>query len=73
MTLETQLEASRANAGVIEALRARLGERLTTAAAVCQQHGTDESYHAPFAPDAVAFAETTEEVAEIVKICAQAR
>ena len=29
MTLETQLEASRANAGAIEALRALLGERLT--------------------------------------------
>ncbi|MEM7223567.1 MAG: FAD-linked oxidase C-terminal domain-containing protein [Pseudomonadota bacterium] len=73
MTLETQLEAPNSKARVIEALRDLLGERLTTSVAVCQQHGTDESYHTPFPPDAVAFAESTEEVAQIVKICAAER
>jgi D-lactate dehydrogenase (cytochrome) len=55
---------------VIEQLRALLGERLSTSAAVREQHGHDESYHPTHAPDAVAFAESTEEVAEIVRICA---
>ncbi len=55
---------------VVEALRALLGERLSTSAAVREQHGHDESYHRGYPPDAVAFAETTEEVARIVKLCA---
>jgi D-lactate dehydrogenase (cytochrome) len=56
---------------VIAALRARFGERLSTAAAVREQHGRDESYHTPAPPDAVVFAHSTEEVAEIVALCAR--
>jgi D-lactate dehydrogenase (cytochrome) len=56
---------------LLAALRQRLGDRLSTSAAVCEQHGKDESYHAPYAPDAVAFVQSTEEVAEIVRLCAQ--
>jgi D-lactate dehydrogenase (cytochrome) len=56
---------------VIELLRQRLGERLSTAAAVREQHGHDEAWHETMAPDAVAFPESTEEVAEIVRICAE--
>ena len=56
---------------LIEALRQRLGDRLSTAAAVREQHGRDESYHAAHAPDAVAFAQSTEEVVEIVTLCAR--
>src|SRR6476661_8978621 len=55
---------------VIEALRARFGDRLSTAIAVRTQHGKDESYHAAHAPDAVVFARSTEDVAETVKLCA---
>jgi D-lactate dehydrogenase (cytochrome) len=55
---------------VIAALRGRFGERLSTAAAVREQHGRDESYHAPAPPDAVVFARSTEEVAEVVRLCA---
>ena len=58
-------------ASAIAELAALLGDRLTTSTAIREQHGRDESYHAAFAPDAVAFADTTEEVAEIVKICAR--
>jgi len=50
-------------------LRQLLGDRLSTSASVCAQHGKDESYHAPHAPDAVAFAHSTEEVVAIVKAC----
>ena len=55
---------------IIAALRARFGDRLSTAPAVRTQHGKDESYHAAHAPDAVVFARSTEEVAETVKLCA---
>jgi D-lactate dehydrogenase (cytochrome) len=57
----------------MDALRARFGERFTTSTAVCEQHGKDESYHQPHAPDAVVFPHSTEEVAEIVRICAAHR
>ncbi len=55
----------------IDALSALLGDRLSVSVAVREQHGKDESYHTPHPPDAVAFAQSTEEVAEIVKICAE--
>jgi D-lactate dehydrogenase (cytochrome) len=56
---------------LLAALRQPLGDRLSTSAAICAQHGKDESYHQPHAPDAVAFAQSTEEVAEIVRLCAR--
>ena len=58
------------DASLLASLRQLLGDRLSTSPAVCAHHGKDESYHAPHAPDAVAFAHSTEEVAAIVKICA---
>jgi D-lactate dehydrogenase (cytochrome) len=56
---------------LITELRELLGERLSTAHAVREQHGHDESYHEVAAPDAVAFAESTEDVAAIVTVCAR--
>ena len=55
----------------LDALKALLGDRLSTSAAVREQHGRDESFHAAKAPDAVAFARSTEEVAAIVRLCAE--
>ena len=55
------------------ALQALLGDRFSTAASVREHHGKDESYHAPFDPDGVAFARTTDEVSATVKICAAHR
>src|SRR3954468_16790041 len=52
-------------------LRQLLGERVSTAGAVREQHGKDESYHPSVPPDAVVFARSTEEVSAIVKICAR--
>ena len=60
-------------AAVIEGLKARFGDRLSTAAAVREQHGRDESYHLPAPPDAVVFAQSTDEVAEVVRACAAAK
>ena len=72
MREEASASAGRGDAAAaIAELRARLGERLSTAAAVREQHGKDPTYHAGRAPDAVAFARSTEEVAEIVAICAR--
>ena len=59
------------NPALLAALRQRLGDRLSTSAAICEQHGKDKSYHAPHAPDAVAFVQSTEEVAAVVGLCAQ--
>lgn len=56
-----------------EALRTLLGDRFTTAAAVREHHGRDESWHPPKAPEAVCFPESTAEVSTIVQICAAAR
>ena len=65
------VEAARVNDDLIEALREVVGPRLSTSAAVCEQHGRDESYHTPHPPDVVVFAESTDEVAGIVKACAR--
>lgn len=65
------MDAARAEVDTaVGVLRQRLGERLSTSAAVREQHGRDESHHAAHAPDAVAFPRSTEEVAEIVRVCA---
>ena len=56
---------------LVEELKALLGERLSVSQTVRDQHGHDESYHATAAPDAVAFAHSTEEVAAIVKLAAK--
>lgn len=58
---------------LIEALRERLGDRLSTRRAEREQHGRGESYHATLPPDAVCYAHTTEEVSAIVTLCAAHR
>ena len=60
------------SATVIEELRARYGTRVSTSESVLDLHGRDESYHAPAPPDAVFFAESTDEVAHAVGVCAAA-
>jgi D-lactate dehydrogenase (cytochrome) len=57
----------------LDELKRLLGDRLSTADAVREHHGRDESGWPATPPDAVAFAESTEDVAEIVRICAHHR
>lgn len=57
-------------ASAIRELQDILGDRLSLNSAIREQHGRGEGHHPGMAPDAVAFAETTEEVAKIVQICA---
>jgi D-lactate dehydrogenase (cytochrome) len=56
---------------LLEALRARFGERLSTALAVREQHGRDESPFSVPPPGAVLFAESTADVSEAVRLCSQ--
>src|SRR5271163_916912 len=70
MTASAALRHSPLDGSLLASLRELLGARLSTSAAVCADHGKDESYHMPHSPDAVAFAHSTDEVSEIVKLCA---
>jgi D-lactate dehydrogenase (cytochrome) len=55
------------------ALSDLLGEAFVTSRAVRDHHGRDESPLPPAPPDAVAFPRSTDEVARIVRICAEHR
>jgi D-lactate dehydrogenase (cytochrome) len=63
--------ASTEREAAIASLQHLLGDRLSTAAAVRERHGKDESYHPSVPPEAVAFARSTEEVSAIVQVCAR--
>ncbi len=52
---------------MLAALKSRFAERFSTAQAVREQHGRDESPFEVTPPDAVVFAESTEDVAYVVK------
>jgi D-lactate dehydrogenase (cytochrome) len=54
-------------------LSARFGKRFSRGESICLQHGRDESVHTPALPDGVVFAESTEEVAEAVRLCHEHR
>lgn len=58
-------------AEAIEALGALLGDRLSTAMVLREQHGKGEDRHRVVPPDAVAFAASTGDVGAIVAICAR--
>ncbi|MFT3671487.1 FAD-binding oxidoreductase [Aestuariivirga sp.] len=54
----------------IAKVRELLGDRLSTAPAVREQHGKDQTWNEGAPPDAVAFVKNTGEVSAIVAICA---
>ena len=60
-------------AAAIAALRGRFGDRLSTSAALRLQHGDITTYLPSQPPDAVVFAESTEDVQHLVTICAANR
>ena len=53
----------------LEELKELLGERLSLSESVREQHGHDESFHSSVPPEAVAYAQSNQEISEIVKIC----
>jgi len=57
-------------ASLVAALQALFEDRFSMTQAVRDHHGRDESSYDPMPPDAVVFAQSTEEVAQAVKLCA---
>lgn len=58
---------------VVAALTASFEDRVVTSEVERTQHGTDEGWHEPIAPDGVVYVESTEEVIEVVRTCAAHR
>ncbi|NYT63988.1 FAD-binding protein [Alcaligenaceae bacterium] len=56
-------------AGFLDALKEQFGDRFSTAYAVCEHHGRDESPYPPMLPDGVVFALSTEDVAWVARHC----
>jgi D-lactate dehydrogenase (cytochrome) len=56
---------------VIASIRSFLGERLSTAQAMREQHSRGEDTTPPTLPDAVAFVQTTDEISRIMALCHQ--
>ena len=55
----------------LQKLKSLMGERFSQSESVRTTHGKGESWHTPQLPDCVCFPENTEEVAAIVRICAE--
>ena len=64
--LRPRIERRPVPAAMLEALKARFGERCSTAASVRDQHGRGESAYDAAPPDVVVFCESTAEVAFVV-------
>ncbi|MBI3531706.1 MAG: FAD-binding protein [Burkholderiales bacterium] len=56
---------------LVEALKARFGERCSTALVVREQHGRDESVYSVPPPAAVVFAESTADVSDAIKLASE--
>jgi D-lactate dehydrogenase (cytochrome) len=57
---------------VMASLAGVVGDRATRSPGILDGHGRSEAYHVVRAPDVVVFPESTEEVARIVRLCAEA-
>jgi D-lactate dehydrogenase (cytochrome) len=66
-----QFEARPVPAAMIDALKERFGPRCSTALAVREQHGRDESPFEVPPPDVVVYAESTDDVVAVVKLAAR--
>ncbi|MGC3979294.1 MAG: FAD-binding protein [Paludibacteraceae bacterium] len=58
---------------LLASLRQQFGSRFSQGESVRLQHGRDESKHPPMLPDGVVFAESTEEVAAVLRLCREHR
>jgi len=58
-------------ADLIEGLLASFGDRFVTSEAIRLEHGKSETHFEPMPPDAVVYAESTNEVVAAVKLCAE--
>ena len=69
----TAKQSTQMKRDVIDRLREMLGDRVSTAESVREQHGKGESWHPAQLPDVVCFAQTNQEVADIVRLCAETK
>ena len=69
--LAPALQLREVPAALIEALQQRFGAQCSTVLAVREQHGRDESIFSVPPPSAVVFAESTQDVADAVRLAAQ--
>ncbi|KAK7498890.1 hypothetical protein BaRGS_00009982 [Batillaria attramentaria] len=66
----SQAVAEKVTDGFVEDLRNVVGKaNVSTAEAVRDQHGHDESYHPTKMPDVVVFAQSVDHVSKVVKLC----
>ena len=68
MNIQTRTRRN-SSAQAIAEIKEVVGDRLSTAASVCEQHGKDQTWNPGAPPDAVAFVRDTGEVQKIVRIC----
>lgn len=74
MALQDLETMSRNDSGietVISVLKQRFGERLKTSQSFLEQHAHTMTYIPSQLPDAVVFAESTEDVQQVVRVCAE--
>jgi len=69
--LSPRLEPRAVPPALLEALKLRFGGQFSQAAAVREQHGRDESAFSVPPPDAVVFAQSTQDVSDAVQLAAQ--
>jgi len=69
--LAPELQLREVPAALLGALQQRFGAQCSTALAVREQHGRDESIFSVPPPSAVVFAQSTQDVADAVKLAAQ--
>jgi D-lactate dehydrogenase (cytochrome) len=67
----SSIRNERAIGAAVSELTAAFGNRLVTSQAVRQQHGHTTTWHHNEPPDAVVFPQSTEDVQQIVRICAR--
>jgi D-lactate dehydrogenase (cytochrome) len=72
MTASPEISREPLPAALLERLRAAVGERLQVGEAIRLEHGRSETHFAPMPPDAVVFAESTDEVAAVARLCSGA-
>ena len=74
MSLQNVVALQRNEEGIAAAvalLKQRFGERAQTGQAIREQHGHTTTYVPTQAPDIVIFAQTTDDVQDVVRICAE--
>lgn len=71
MQMYPQRPQRRLSPAAVAEFRAAFGDRFSTSAAVREQHGRDESPYPACLPDAVVYAQGTEDVVRAVCLCRQ--